>query len=92
MNGIAELLGFLSGLALLVPAFRANWVRHRLQVLRHWLANSTARFDEQVGRKVEADLETRLQSWSPADDVFLKVGAVLFAVSGLLKLLQYWPA
>lgn len=89
MNGLAELLGFLSGLALLVPAFRANWFRHRLQVLKTWLAKSNAEFDRKVGKRVEADLENRQQSWSPADDRFLKAGAVLFALSGLLKLLAH---
>jgi len=89
-TAFAELLAFVSGLFLLVPVFRANWILGRLKQLRDRLAKSRATFDAEVGPLVESDLQAEAQTWSAMDDGFLKIGAVLFALAGLLKLYLSW--
>ncbi|MHB1057380.1 MAG: hypothetical protein ACYC0F_05820 [Rhodanobacter sp.] len=80
---IAEFLAFLSGALLLRPALRANGLLREIAALHKILQESTAKVDRVT---IPVILKGFDSSWDPWDDRCLKSGAVLFVLSGLVKL------
>ena len=84
---IAECLAFLSGALLLRPALRVNGVLRESATLRSILRTSKAKVDQQTIPAIRKQLDAVGSSWDRWDDRCLKSGAVLFLLSGLLKLI-----
>lgn len=83
---IAEFLAFLSGALLLRPALRINDVLRDSAALRRIFEQSPARVDQQTIPVIRKQLEALSSSWNRWDDRCLKSGAILFVLSGLVKL------
>ena len=83
---IAEFLAFLSGALLLRPALRVNGVLRDSAALRRIFQKSPAKVDRQTIPAIRKELEALSSSWNRWDDRCLKSGAVLFVLSGLVKL------
>lgn len=83
---IAEFLAFLSGALLLRPALRVNGLLRESAVLRSIFEASPAKVDQQTIPVIRKQLDSLGSSWNQWDNRCLKSGAVLFLLSGLLKL------
>jgi hypothetical protein len=87
-NLLAEVLGFLSGVLLLVPTFSLNQLLRDVETARSSFQAARTRFGKAVGEAAAPTLqEARMPKWSERDQGLLQLGALLLALSFLIKVI-----
>ncbi len=83
----SDLLGFLSGIALLVTAWRNDGLWGFVSRLRQSVeqAKQSAKAPDKKAADVVASLETELTNWSTVDRWAMRVGAGLLVLSFAFK-------
>jgi hypothetical protein len=86
MDAFAELLGFASGAALLIPAFRVNNLLALASELNTIAKDRDASaIERELTPTVAQRLAAAAAKWCPSDQWWLRVGAVMLTFSFLIK-------
>lgn len=86
MELLAELLAFLSGLLLLRPAWRVNDILRQSAQLRAILKDSASNLERNTIPTIQKRLDETASNWNYWDQLCLRIGALLFVLSTLIKL------
>lgn len=86
MDAFTELLAFLSGVALLKPAWRVNGVLRQSAELRAILKQSQSQLVQQTVPGILGRLDAVATDWNVWDQRCLRWGAALFALSSFIRL------
>lgn len=87
-NLLAEVLGFFSGVLLLVPTFSLNQLLRDVESARNSFQTAKTSFGKAVGEAAAPTLqEARMPKWSQRDQGLLQLGALLLAISFLIKVI-----
>ena len=88
---LAEFLGFVSGVLLLVPALSMNDLLRKVWKARKKFSTPKTVFGKKIGIAAKPILdEASLPNWSLRDQLMLAFGAALLAASFVIKFLIVW--
>jgi hypothetical protein len=86
-SATSEIVGFLSGLAFVIPSWKANAVLKEVARLKQLAVTANNDFSRETAQALIQDFATNPLQWDKLDDICLKFGAGLLALSFLIKLI-----
>lgn len=87
---VAEFLGFVSAVLLLVPPLSANKLLRNISEIENMFSKSKTEL-RKIGPAIKSKLrEECVPAWSLRDQLMLAFGAALLAVSFIIKFLIVW--
>jgi hypothetical protein len=86
---LADLIGFISALALTLPAVRDSRLRRLLALLNKTKVQGRGGFDE-VRAAARGFMKDEIERLRPGDFTLVLVGLVLLVLSYAIKLVSWW--